>query len=135
LLPLIDEALSQPLILVVDDDQALCANLWDLFRDRGFRVALAHDANEAVALVRANGIRVVLIDLILPGAGGGEVLRMVRDISPIARTLLITGARERFANLIEQALAEGADAVCYKPFDIPHLLGLLDRLAGRAGAN
>ena len=43
LLGLVDEAVSQPLVLVVDDDHDLCANLWDLFRERGFRVCLAHD--------------------------------------------------------------------------------------------
>ena len=43
LLHLVEEALDQPLVLVVDDDRDLCENLWDLLRDRGFRVCLAHD--------------------------------------------------------------------------------------------
>ena len=47
LLGLVDEALGQPLVLVVDDDHDLCANLWDLLRERGFRVCLAHDGREA----------------------------------------------------------------------------------------
>ena len=47
LLGLVDEALGQPLVLIVDDDHDLCANLWDLFREQGFRVCLAHDAREA----------------------------------------------------------------------------------------
>ena len=37
---LVDEALGQPLVLVVDDDHDLCANLWDLLRERGYRVWL-----------------------------------------------------------------------------------------------
>ena len=47
LLALVDEALGQPLVLVVDDDHDLCANLWDLLRERGYRVAVAHDEAEA----------------------------------------------------------------------------------------
>src|SRR4051812_29650663 len=43
LMGLVDEALGQPLVLVVDDDPDLCANLWDLLRERGYRVAVAHD--------------------------------------------------------------------------------------------
>ena len=38
-----EEAIDQPMVLVVDDDRDLCDNLWDLLRDRGFRVSLAHD--------------------------------------------------------------------------------------------
>ena len=38
LLGMVDEALGQPLVLIVDDDHDLCANLWDLLRERGFRV-------------------------------------------------------------------------------------------------
>ena len=41
---LIDEALGRPLVLVVDDDDDLCANLWDLLRERGYRLSIAHDA-------------------------------------------------------------------------------------------
>ena len=47
LLQLVEEALDQPLVLVVDDDRDLCENLWDLLRDRGFRVCLAHDVHHA----------------------------------------------------------------------------------------
>ncbi len=47
LLGLVDQALGQPLMLVVDDDPDLCATLWDLLRERGYRVALAHDESTA----------------------------------------------------------------------------------------
>ena len=38
LLNQVNEALEQPLVLIVDDDQELCETLWDLFRENGFRV-------------------------------------------------------------------------------------------------
>lgn len=47
LLRLIDEALEQPLVLVVDDDADLCASLWDLLHERGYRVGIAHDGRQA----------------------------------------------------------------------------------------
>src|SRR5262249_7844540 len=43
LLSLVERAAGQPLVLVVDDDPDLCDNLWDLLRERGYRVAVAHD--------------------------------------------------------------------------------------------
>ena len=63
LLGYLDEALSQPLVLVVDDDRELCANLWDLFRERGYRVGLAHSASEAAGQLGYANYRVVLIDM------------------------------------------------------------------------
>lgn len=130
LLDLITEAVDQPLLLIVDDDRDLCSNLWDIFRQRGFRVSVAHDEEEAVTQLQENNYRVVLIDMKLPGSDGANVFRKVRESSPEARTLLITGARPEMDQAVSAILAEGADAVCYKPFDVSELLTTLTRLLG-----
>ena len=44
------------------------------------------------------------------------------------RTILITGYRSELENLVQQAVANGADAVCYKPFDVKKLLETIKRL-------
>ncbi|MGL4554453.1 MAG: response regulator, partial [Gemmataceae bacterium] len=62
LLALVEEAVGQPLVLVVDDDPDLCANLWDVLRDRGYRVAVAPDEAAAAARLRDRAFHVVLID-------------------------------------------------------------------------
>jgi CheY-like chemotaxis protein len=129
LLELVDEALDQPLVLVVDDDHDLCDNLWDLFRERGFRVSLAHDGRQAAEQLQDTAFDVVLIDMRIPHGDGTTVYRMVRRANPRARTILITGHRSEMDQLIEQMIAEGADAVCYKPFHVPDLLGTLEHLA------
>lgn len=129
LLCLVDEAVGQPLVLVVDDDHDLCSSLWDLFRDQGFRVSLAHDGGEASDQLRATRFDVVLIDMRIPDANGREIFRMVREGSPQARTILITGHRPEMDRLIDQIVADGADAVCYKPFDLPELLCKLRELS------
>ncbi len=129
LLGLVDEALGQPLIMIVDDDHDLCANLWDILRERGYRVSLAHDEREAARRLKDLSFRVVLIDLKLPDADGTTVFRLVREANPQARTVLITGYRSEMDQLIQKTVNEGADAVCYKPFDVPNLLNTLQRLA------
>jgi CheY-like chemotaxis protein len=58
-----------------------------------------------------------------------DVLRSVREQNPQARTILITGYRNEAELAIKQALDQGADAVCYKPFEVPKLLELTSRLA------
>ena len=129
LLGFVGEALDQPLVLVVDDDPDLCDNLWDLLRDRGYRVCIAHSESEARAQLQGAAPRVVLIDLKLPEGDGNTVFRLVRQTNPQARTVVITGHRSEMDQVVRQVVQEGADAVCYKPFDMPQLLGTLQQLA------
>jgi two-component system, NtrC family, response regulator HydG len=129
LLHLVEKALDQPLVLVVDDDRDLCENLWDLLRDRDFRVCLAHDLHNAAEKLRDSSFDVVLIDMRIPDGDGGSVFRMVRTSNPESRTVLITGYRADMNQLVAQLLAEGADAVQYKPFHIPDLIETLGKLA------
>lgn len=129
LLKLVEEAAQQPLVMVVDDDPDLCANVWDLLRERGFRVAVAHGYADASRALKDTAFRVVLIDMRLPDGDGTNVFRLVRDANPQARTVLITGHRTEMEQRLEKALQEGADAVCYKPFDVPALLTTLQNLS------
>jgi DNA-binding NtrC family response regulator len=128
LLGLVEEVLGQPLVLVVDDDPDLCSNLWDLLRQQGYRVALAHDERMAEEQLRNKSYRVVLIDMRLPIGDGSRVHQLVRQANPQARTIVITGHRTETDELVRRVMHEGADALCYKPFDIPKLLGLLEKL-------
>jgi DNA-binding NtrC family response regulator len=129
LLRLVDEALDQPLVLVVDDDRDLCANLWDLLRDRNYRVCLAHDLQCAARQLNELSYQIVLIDMRLPDGDGSAVLRLVRQVNHGARTVLVTGYRPEMAELIARAINEGADAVQYKPFDVPDLIKTLGNLS------
>jgi two-component system, NtrC family, response regulator HydG len=125
---LVDEALGQPLVLVVDDDPDLCASLWDLLRERGYRVCLAHDERAAGGQLRDSMFKAVLIDLKLPDGDGSAVFRLVRQANPQARTIIITGHRSEMDEMVRRVVEEGADAVCYKPFDVARLLETLGRL-------
>jgi CheY-like chemotaxis protein len=130
LLGLVDQALGQPLVMVVDDDPDLCESLWDLLRERGFRVALAHGEGEAARRLADRTFKVVLIDMKLPESDGTRVFRLVRQGNPQARTVVITGHRAEMDPQVREVISEGADAVCYKPFDLPQLLTILEHLTG-----
>jgi CheY-like chemotaxis protein len=129
LLALMSQAVQQPLMLVVDDDNDFCLSLWDLMREQGYRVCLAHDETEAMVRMKEQDYKVVLIDMKLPVGDGASVFEMIHTANPLARTILITGHRVEMHQLVEQVIAHGADAVCYKPFDVPQLLRTIDRLA------
>ena len=132
LLRLVGEAIEQPLVMVVDDDTDLCQSLWDLLRERGYRVCFAHNEQEAAEQLQGKAFHVVLIDMKLPDSSGSAVFRLVRRSNPEARTILITGHRSEMDELVKQVTTEGADAVCYKPFDVPRLLEILQQLSKRA---
>jgi two-component system response regulator HydG len=133
LLPLVGQALDQPLVMVVDDDPDLCSNLWDLLRERGFRVGIAHDEDEAGQRLRDRAFRVVLIDMKLPTGDGHRVFQLVRATNPSAHTVVITGHCSEMDELVQKVVAEGADAVCYKPFDVTKLLALLEQFTKNHG--
>lgn len=129
LLPLVDSAAQQPLVMVVDDDHELCENLWDLLRERDMRVCIAHDEQEAAERLADRDFKVALIDMKLPRGDGSRVFGLVRRANPQARVVLITGHRSELEELIQRVLKEGADAICYKPFNVPELLETVQRLA------
>lgn len=133
LLPLVEEAVQQPLVLLVDDDHHLCENLWDLLRDKSYRVSLARSEAEAAERLAGADVQVVLIDMKLPGGDGRGVLRRVKELAPEARTLLITGYRDEMEELVDEAIQEGASGVCYKPFDMSRLLEMLHEMTQRNG--
>ena len=122
LMSFVDEAVSQPLVMIIDDDHDLCQSLWDLFRENAYRVCLAHDLKSGVDFLRRQKYGVVLIDMKLPDADGVKVLETVREFNPAAKTLIITGFPGELHEPVKQALDRGASAVCYKPFDVGELL-------------
>jgi DNA-binding response OmpR family regulator len=134
LLPLVDEVAHQPLVLLVDDDEALCESLWDVLHERKLRVAIAHSEQDALKSLDQQSYQVVLVDLKLPEGDGRNILRLLREGHPDIRTVMMTGHPEEFGEFISSAQGFGADAVCCKPFDLGSLLNTIERLTRRNGA-
>jgi DNA-binding NtrC family response regulator len=125
---LISQALDQPLILVVVDDADFCRTLWELLREHGYRVCLANNLSQVHDNLASRRYRVVLIDLNSPEQDGTEVFRVVREENPEARTIVTTSHPAEMEFQIKNVVAAGADAVCYKPFDVDQLLTTIERL-------
>ena len=122
----IDETMDQPIVMLVDDDEELCASLWDVLRSQGFRVKLAHNVADASAALESQECQVAIVDLRLPGGDGLEICARVREKNPRAKTILITGHRSELDQRAGQFPA--VDATCYKPFDVGQLLATMRRL-------
>lgn len=131
LLNLVSQAMDTPLVLVIDDDRDLCDNLWDLLHERGYRVHLAYNIPDAEKALRQSKFHVVLIDMKLPAGDGQQMLRALQQADKEARTILITGFAGEMESKVQQALEAGANAVCYKPFDVEKLLSTVQELSVR----
>ena len=129
LLRLVEEAIDQPLVMIIDDDSDLCESLWDLFRENGLRVSLAHSISDAKSRLQEAHFNVALIDMRLPEGDGSQIYKLVRETNPRSRTVIITGHRSETEERVAKVLAAGADAVCYKPFDVHALLETVNKLA------
>ena len=134
LLAIVERASGEPLVLVIDDDNDLCIALRDVLREKGYRVGSASNCRSAAERLRERHYQIVLVDMQLPDGDGTGLARFVHEADPAARTVIITGHREELDAGVKRAIAEGADAVCYKPFDVPALLRTLENLAGRKPA-
>jgi len=112
---------ARPALLLVDDDDDLSRVLTRALDRAGFLVHRARTGSEALALVpHLAALDAAVVDLVLPGAGGLEVVRRVRSAFPRCRIVAITGLAEP---AMEQAFrAAGADAFLPKPVELPQLV-------------
>ncbi|MHC4877945.1 MAG: response regulator [Planctomycetota bacterium] len=122
----VDKQLDRPLALVVDDDQDFCASLRDVLDDWGFRVSLAGSEEEASRLLQDHHPQVVVLDVVLGSdSDPGRVLQTIKDSTPDAEVVLVTGHRSETEPVIGELVDSGAAAVCFKPLDLKRLLDLL----------
>ncbi|NPU84705.1 MAG: PAS domain S-box protein [Syntrophaceae bacterium] len=80
-------------ILVVDDEDMIREVTKEMLEGLGYRVLTAGDGGEAVSLFRSErkGVDVVILDMIMPGIGGGEVYDALRALDPGVRVILSSG--------------------------------------------
>ncbi len=102
-------------MLIVDDQREICDCLQEFFSARGFLVASAFSGEEALDRLQHDPADVILLDILLPGLTGLEVLRRVRELLPQARVIMVTGLDQ--GDLRAQARRYGAVAYVTKPFD------------------
>ncbi|MBI4505109.1 MAG: response regulator transcription factor [Chloroflexi bacterium] len=122
----------KPTILLVDDEKALTAELAPFLERSDFKVAVARDGEEALALVETAKPDLIVLDVVMPRLNGREVCRQLRsrgDWTPVIMLTQIGAAVER-----GMTLEEGADDYLNKPFDPFELVARIRAVLRRTGA-
>jgi two-component system, OmpR family, KDP operon response regulator KdpE len=121
--------MSNGRVLVVDDEQSIRRAVGRALAARGYRVELATDGEEALAVAAAFQPDLVVLDLNLPALDGLEVCRQLRGWSPVP--ILVLSVREDEPDKVA-ALDLGADDYLTKPFGIDELMARVRALLRRA---
>jgi two-component system, OmpR family, KDP operon response regulator KdpE len=111
--------MSGPRVLVVDDEPEVLRTLRLVLAGNGYEVITAESGEDALAELAHRLPDVIVLDLMLPGIGGLEVLRQVRERSTVP--VIVLSARGEELTKV-QALDEGADDYIAKPFGAKELL-------------
>jgi DNA-binding response OmpR family regulator len=112
-------------ILVVDDDKDLRESMAEVLTGGGFAVAEAARGEEALELIENRTFDLVLLDLVMPGLSGMEVLGRIRQKLPRMPVIIIT-AFASVENAVE-AMRRGATDYVTKPFRVDALLASVRR--------
>jgi len=110
-----------PAALLVDDDDEVARVFTRALERAGFVVHRARTGTDALGLLaHAERLDAAIVDLVLPGAGGLDVVRGIREKSSRCRIVAVTGLGDA---AVERAFRDaGADAFLAKPVDLARLL-------------
>ncbi len=110
----------KPRILVVDDDPHIRKTLGDILRIKGYDVVAVKDGAEGLAEAQREFANLALIDLMLPGLSGIEVMEQIKRVSPMTEAIILTG-NASLGTAIE-ATNKGAFSYLMKPYQMEDLL-------------
>ena len=122
----------QHTILVVDDSEINRDMLRRRLEKRGYRVVTAENGSQALETASREAIDLVLLDVMMPGLSGLDVLRILRK-SPAGKDLpvIMATAKSESADIVE-ALDAGANDYVTKPLDLPVVIARIEaQLRGR----
>ena len=113
-------------LLLIDDDNRNIFALVAVLRSKGYNVLSATSAQQGIDLMRKeNGIKVVLLDMMMPDMDGYEALSIMKEDGQLAAIPVFAVTAQAMVGDRERCLEAGADEYISKPIDVDLLLQLL----------
>ena len=114
-----NELMGSETILVIDDDQRVLSLLKAFLEPEGFDVVTAADGVYGMQLLRETKVDLVLLDVLMPGLNGYQVLQSIREHSSVP-VIMVTGMTDK--DSVTRFLNLGADDYVTKPFNKGELI-------------
>jgi len=121
--------MSMPTILIIEDDNSIRSAMEDLLSGMGYEILSAANGDEGLKLALERKYHLLLLDLILPGKSGFEILEELKRKKP-GQAVIILSAMGQETDRIK-GLKLGADDYCVKPFSVKELLARVDAVLRR----
>lgn len=107
-------------VLIVDDEAEFASTLAERLALRNYDVNAVNRSDDAIKTIRDHPPDVVLLDLRMPGIGGFEVLRTIKEFDPTIEVILLTGQPK--SEGAEEGIPTGLFDYVVKPVDITELI-------------
>jgi DNA-binding response OmpR family regulator len=120
-------------IQVIEDDRKIASFLERGLREEGYAVDVAHDGNEGATNAHVYDYDLLIVDIMLPGKNGYEIVRELRAAGRSTPVVMLT-ARDSLDDVV-MGLDVGADDYVTKPFSLDELLARVRALLRRGGAS
>jgi DNA-binding response OmpR family regulator len=117
-------------ILTVEDDAAIRRGVVDALTYAGFSVLQAANGTDGLQMALQRTYDLLLLDLVLPGKSGLDILQQVRNVRPTQPVIILTARGEE--NDRVEGLRRGADDYVVKPFSVKELLARVDAVLRRS---
>jgi DNA-binding response OmpR family regulator len=121
--------MSRRCILTIEDDDAIRRGIVDALGYAGYEVLQSGDGTEGAHLAVHRQYDLLLLDLVLPGTSGLEILQRVRETRPTLPVIILTARGEEHDRV--NGLRKGADDYVVKPFSVKELLARVDAVLRR----
>jgi DNA-binding response OmpR family regulator len=122
--------MMRPTILTIEDDAAIRRGMVDALRFAGFAVLQCGRGDEGLTMALEQDFDLLLLDLVLPGTDGLEILRRVREVRPTLPVIILSARGEEDDRVA--GLKCGADDYVVKPFSVKELLARVEAVLRRS---
>lgn len=116
-------------VLLAEDDEAIRSTLQSLLELKGYQVQIAENTAETLALLGEQDFDLLISDYLMPGGGGREIIKSLRDRETRPRIIMITGLADE--ELFRELTQSGVDRCLSKPFRLAVLLETIEDILGR----
>jgi DNA-binding NarL/FixJ family response regulator len=96
-------------VLLADDDPGMLETLSDVLTQAEFEVVTAKDGQEAMAALASDRFDAIILDVVMPGLNGIEVIDETRKTDPAAKFVIITAYSD--SELVDEARSRGVDRI------------------------